>query len=325
MLSKISSLALFGAAVKAHYFLNTPPSIGFDDTTLTTAPCGGFDPTDRSGGATDWPVTGYPFSVITTHLDVVWTFKAALTSNGAVEFCLPALPGVQDWIGRDAVFQAVQKAPDGDLHRCTAIRFVASGSVPLDDCNNSTNVRATIVPETGPKPPVTLDPFTSTSTTTPPQTTEPLTTTTTSEPEPTQEPTTEPTVEPINELTTEATTSEPTTEPTAEPTTEPTTEPTSEPTDEPRVEPTSTADSTHGSTDHHHPTTTGGYHHGTTDTPGYTDPGYTAPPNPTLSTTVSSNTTSSLPPPPTYTGGASSLESLGVTFILVISVALWAF
>ncbi|KAK6529400.1 hypothetical protein TWF281_008576 [Arthrobotrys megalospora] len=333
MFPQISSLILLAGSVNAHYFLQSPPSIGFDDTTLTTAPCGGFSATDRSGGVTDWPVSGYPFSVITTHLDVVWAFKAALINNGVVgqfqdiyanvhqtgisEFCIPAIPGIRDWIGRDAVFQVIQKAPDGDLHQCAAIRFVSSGPVPLEDCSNSTSVRATAVPGTGPKPPVTLP--SSSSTTTQPPTTAPSTT---SEPEPTEDPTTtnEPTVESTIEPTTEPTT-EPTVEPTTESTTELSVETTPGPTIEPTDEPTSTTESTHEPTEHSHSTTSGGHHHGTTDTPAYTPPV----PHPTLSTTTTSNTTTSLPPPPSYTGGASSIKTFGVSFMVVLVGVFWVF
>lgn len=131
MFSKPALLIAAATFANAHFILQTPPSIGFNDEELTVSPCGGFDPTDRSGGVTDWPVNGYPFNTVTTHLDVVWTFKAALVSNtnnwidiypnihqtGVPEFCIPRIPGVAAWIGQAAVVQIVQKAPDGDLHQ----------------------------------------------------------------------------------------------------------------------------------------------------------------------------------------------------------------
>ncbi|EPS37516.1 hypothetical protein H072_8798 [Dactylellina haptotyla CBS 200.50] len=183
MLSKIVyALPLF-SLVSGHFFLQSPPSIGFDDEKLIESPCGGFSPTDRSGGVTNWPVAGYPFSVITTHLNVVWTFKAALLSDptnfvdiypnvhqtGVSEFCLPALPGIEAWVGQDAVFQAIQQAPDGFLHQCSAIKFVTGGPAsPGSSCSNSTTVTATTVAGTGPKPPSTQgSSSSSTSTTTP--------------------------------------------------------------------------------------------------------------------------------------------------------------
>ena len=115
----------------AHFFLETPIAIGFDDLTLTEAPCGGFDPTDRSAGVTEWSVLGYPIALITTHLNVNWTFRAALLSDvtnwvdvfprihqtGIAEFCLPEVPGIEAWIGQDAVVQIIQEAPDGLLHQ----------------------------------------------------------------------------------------------------------------------------------------------------------------------------------------------------------------
>ncbi|KAF3316875.1 hypothetical protein TWF173_000878 [Orbilia oligospora] len=139
----------------AHFFLETPIAIGFDDLTLTEAPCGGFDPTDRSAGVTEWSVLGYPIALITTHLNVNWTFRAALLSDvtnwvdvfprihqtGIAEFCLPEVPGIEAWIGQDAVVQIIQEAPDGLLHQCAAVKFVAGGpAVPDDTCDNDSMI-----------------------------------------------------------------------------------------------------------------------------------------------------------------------------------------
>ncbi|KAF3942001.1 hypothetical protein ABW19_dt0203329 [Dactylella cylindrospora] len=131
LFSRLAVLVGLVCLSSAHFFLETPISVGFDDEELTVAPCGGFDPSDRSAGVTQWPVLGYPVALITTHLNVNWTFKAALLSDlenwvdifprthqtGIAEFCLPQVPGVPDWIGEDAVVQIVSEAPDGFLHQ----------------------------------------------------------------------------------------------------------------------------------------------------------------------------------------------------------------
>ncbi|KAF3165573.1 hypothetical protein TWF788_000730 [Orbilia oligospora] len=149
--SHFFKLVGLASLTSAHFFLETPIAIGFDDLTLTEAPCGGFDPTDRSAGVTEWPVLGYPIALITTHLNVNWTFRAALLSDvtnwvdifprihqtGIAEFCLPEVPGIEAWIGQDAVVQIIQEAPDGLLHQCAAVKFVAGGpAVPDDTCDN---------------------------------------------------------------------------------------------------------------------------------------------------------------------------------------------
>ncbi|EGX45653.1 hypothetical protein AOL_s00169g259 [Orbilia oligospora ATCC 24927] len=297
MLSKLIAIASISSLARAHYFLQSPPSIGFDDVKLTETPCGGFDATDRSGGVTEWPVSGFPFSVITTHLDVIWTFKAALLSDvsnfidiypnvrqtGISEFCLPALPGIEAWIGQDAVFQVVQQAPDGYLYQCSAIKFVSGGPALTGDCSNSTSVRASIIPGTGPRPPVQ-----SSSTTTRRFTTTSISSTTSTipDPEPTEDPNTESSTTPV-------TTADSSTRAHEETTT--TVEPTSMPTEGPTTVPT-----THHSNDH-------------TDIPTYAPT-----PSGSGSPTISMNSTTTLPTvPPAYTGTASTGKSISFLAIFI--------
>ncbi|KAF3941994.1 hypothetical protein ABW19_dt0200693 [Dactylella cylindrospora] len=308
MLSKIIGALSLASIASAHYFLQSPPSIGFDDTTLTEAPCGGFSATDRSGGVTDWPINGYPFSVVTTHLDVVWTLKAALLSDvsnfvdiypnvhqtGISEFCLPAIPGVAAWVGQEAVFQVVQKAPDGDLHQCAAIRFVAGGPAPQGDCSNSTSVSATTIPGTGPQPPSTTSRSSSSTTRRP--TTAPISTTSPSDTEPTEEP---------------SSTGTPPESPSA--TEESSKEPTEAPTD--TESPTESTAETSAAAPTEEPTTAS-----SPEEPTYaqTQPTYVSSP------TVSSNSTTSVPiAPPTYTGAASTSKNISIIALLLAAVA-WA-
>ncbi|EPS37484.1 hypothetical protein H072_8800 [Dactylellina haptotyla CBS 200.50] len=180
------------AVANAHFFMETPTTIGFDDTKLTIAPCGGFDPSDRSAGVTEWPVLGYPIAVVTTHLNVNWTYKAALLSDldnwvdifprihqtGIAEFCLPQVPGIPAWIGQDAVVQIIQEAPDGLLHQCAAVVFVAGGPATPDPdtCDNDPAVSYTTYP---PSATTTTTTPTSSSVTTTTRSSTTITTTTT--------------------------------------------------------------------------------------------------------------------------------------------------
>lgn len=151
-------VALAAGAAHAHFVLQIPTSLGYDDEKLLESPCGSFNPLDRSKGVADWPVLGQAVSVISTHGNVEWEVNAALIpeGGGALEWvpivvpfrqqgvgfvCFESVPGHPDWVGRDAVVQLVQHAVDGNLHQCAAVKFVAGGpgSVP-GDCENTSGV-----------------------------------------------------------------------------------------------------------------------------------------------------------------------------------------
>ncbi|KAH8650813.1 hypothetical protein BGZ60DRAFT_549991 [Tricladium varicosporioides] len=140
----------------AHFVLEIPTSLGFDDAVEGTAPCGGFDPHDRTT-VTNWPVKGAPVGLLTTHLAVTWEFRAALVCNldhwvsltpilnqtGFGEFCEPQIPGKKSWIGEPAVFQIIQHSDDGSLYQCAAIKFVNGGpGLVSSGCTNTTGTAA---------------------------------------------------------------------------------------------------------------------------------------------------------------------------------------
>ncbi len=122
-------LALFHP-VSAHFVLQVPTSLGFDDALEGAGPCGSFDITDRHT-VTPWPLAGGPVQVISTHPKADWTISAALLNStgsfrpmvpqirqaGLGTFCLPAVPGIPDWEGQDAVLQMIQNAADGLLYQ----------------------------------------------------------------------------------------------------------------------------------------------------------------------------------------------------------------
>ena len=123
----ISHLAALGCA---HFVLQSPPSTGFDDTKEAQSPCGGFDINNRST-VTNYPVAGYPFTLLTTHSQSLFEYRAALVNNtgnwvdlippvqesSVGTFCLGAVPGIAAWTGEDAVVQVKQSAPDGTLYQ----------------------------------------------------------------------------------------------------------------------------------------------------------------------------------------------------------------
>ncbi|KAK0656914.1 hypothetical protein B0T16DRAFT_308114, partial [Cercophora newfieldiana] len=155
-------------AASAHFALEIPTSIGFNDEKLNESPCGSFDPTDRSKGVTKWSVEGGNIGVISTHGKVTWEINAALVSeptkwlplvrefaqSGVGSVCIQRVPGFSAWIGKPVVLQIVQHGHDGDLYQCAAIEFTAGGpdSVP-SGCTNSNGVTMDpLVPGPGPAP-----------------------------------------------------------------------------------------------------------------------------------------------------------------------------
>lgn len=115
----------------AHFVLEIPTSIGFDDEKLDQGPCGSFDATDRSKGIAKWSVGGGNIGVISTHGRVTWEINVALVSeptrwlpllqefaqSGVGNVCIQRVPGFSAWIGRPVVLQIIQHAHDGSLHQ----------------------------------------------------------------------------------------------------------------------------------------------------------------------------------------------------------------
>ncbi|KAK1763048.1 hypothetical protein QBC33DRAFT_460267 [Phialemonium atrogriseum] len=153
-------LLAFTTGALSHFVLQVPASIGFSDSLEGTGPCGSFDITSRTGES-NWPVAGAPIQVITTHPHADWQIRAALLNDtsafrnlvpnvsqgGIGTFCLPAVPGIAEWEGLEAVMQMTQHAVDGALYQCAAIKFVSgsAASVP-GTCKNSTGITATFNP-----------------------------------------------------------------------------------------------------------------------------------------------------------------------------------
>jgi hypothetical protein len=77
---KVLLLACIASHATAHFVLQLPASLGFNDTLETMSPCDSFDPTNRDT-VTFWPTGGYPVLVLTTHEDVTWDYNFALVSD----------------------------------------------------------------------------------------------------------------------------------------------------------------------------------------------------------------------------------------------------
>ncbi|KAK0701284.1 hypothetical protein B0H67DRAFT_468260, partial [Lasiosphaeris hirsuta] len=143
------------SAASAHYVLDYPTRIGFDDEKLDQAPCGSFDPTDRSAGVTKWSIGGSNIAVTSTHARVRWQFNVALVSDptrwlplvkefgqtGVGNVCFKGVPGISAWANQQAVLQVIQYGHDGVLYQCAAIEIVAGGPDPVpNSCKNSNGI-----------------------------------------------------------------------------------------------------------------------------------------------------------------------------------------
>jgi len=116
----------------AHFLLNYPPTIGFDDALEATPPCGSFHVNFTTDNVTDFHVGGDSLAMTSIHPQATWLFRATLdqTAGGNFTTLLPAdrQTGLGDYCERDVmvpasfagskgVIQVVQDAPDGILYQ----------------------------------------------------------------------------------------------------------------------------------------------------------------------------------------------------------------
>jgi hypothetical protein len=116
----------------AHFLLNYPPTIGFDDALEATPPCGSFQVDFAKDNVTDFHVGGDSLAMTSIHPRATWLFRATLdqTAGGNFTNLLPAdqQTGLGDYCERDVmvpasfagskgVIQVVQDAPDGILYQ----------------------------------------------------------------------------------------------------------------------------------------------------------------------------------------------------------------
>ena len=136
-MGRFLSLVLFAVASfigqsTAHFLLNYPPTIGFDDSLEATPPCGSFTVDFSTDNVTDFHVGGDSLAMTSIHPKATWLFRATLdqTAMGNWTDLLPAIVqiGLGNYCERDVmvpasfagskgVIQVVQDAPDGILYQ----------------------------------------------------------------------------------------------------------------------------------------------------------------------------------------------------------------
>jgi hypothetical protein len=119
------SFALFLCQTNAHFLLNYPPSLGFDQNKEGSSPCGGA--TIAFTSTTSFHVSGDAIGLTTLHpqSNILyratkdqtatgnWTVLALITEYGLGAFCEPALTVPASWVGSTGLVQVAQNAEDG--------------------------------------------------------------------------------------------------------------------------------------------------------------------------------------------------------------------
>jgi hypothetical protein len=121
----------------SHFLLNHPPTIDFNDSLETTAPCRSFFVDFSKDNVTDFHIGGGSIAVTSIHPQATWLFHKTLditaTSNyttslptvqqsGLGDYCKPDLHFPATWARQKGVIQAMQDAPDGILYQvCSSL------------------------------------------------------------------------------------------------------------------------------------------------------------------------------------------------------------
>ncbi|KAA6408269.1 MAG: expression library immunization antigen 1 [Lasallia pustulata] len=140
----------------AHFILNYPNTIGFDDDLEASAPCGGFNVTFAN--STDFHVGGDAIAMTSTHPAANWLFRATLDKTasgnwtdvlpvvgetGLGNFCESGVVVPSTWAGQQGIIQVIQHGPDGMLFQCAAVNFTTgSNPSPPESCKNATGLTA---------------------------------------------------------------------------------------------------------------------------------------------------------------------------------------
>ncbi|KAJ9145215.1 hypothetical protein NKR19_g6160 [Coniochaeta hoffmannii] len=148
---------LLAAGVRAHFKLNFPASIGFDDDAQHDGPCGGFTPDFSKNNATDFFAGGDNVATLTTHSQGNWLYRltvdpaasgnwtqifAIVQQNGLGDFCEPLIAVPASLIGQKAVLGVVANTPDGILYQCAVVNLVSGTSAVRPECHNASSVAA---------------------------------------------------------------------------------------------------------------------------------------------------------------------------------------
>jgi hypothetical protein len=135
--------AVFISQSTAHFLLNYPPTIGFDDSLEANPPCGGFTPDFSTDNVTDFHVSGDSLAMTSIHPQATWLFRATLDTTasrnwtillpavvqvGLGDYCEPDVTVPASWAGSKGIIGIVQDAPDGILYQVSKAVYCFSVS-----------------------------------------------------------------------------------------------------------------------------------------------------------------------------------------------------
>ena len=136
-LLSILSLAALYKLTAAHFLLNYPPTLGFNDDNEGESPCGGFTPILNSSAA-QVQVDGFPIALRSTHPEADWLFRVTLSLQepfnwtnllpvvhevGLGDFCIPDFKVPAEFAGQSGLLQILQDAADGELYQVRSQRI----------------------------------------------------------------------------------------------------------------------------------------------------------------------------------------------------------
>jgi hypothetical protein len=125
-------MAAFIGQSTAHFYLNYPTTIGFDDSLEGLPPCGSFSVDFSTDNITNFHVGGDSLAMTSIHPQATWLFRAtldktasgnwtdllpAIVQTGLGDYCEPDVLVPASWAGSNGVIQVVQDAPDGILYQ----------------------------------------------------------------------------------------------------------------------------------------------------------------------------------------------------------------
>lgn len=136
-LSSVAAAAtLLLATAHAHFTLDYPATIGFDDDKESTAPCGSFTPDFTKDNVTDFHVGGDNVAINLLHPQGTWLYRATLDQtasgnwtqlfpevlqSGLGKFCEPQITVPASWAGKKGVLSVIVDAPDGLLYQVRGV------------------------------------------------------------------------------------------------------------------------------------------------------------------------------------------------------------
>ncbi|KHN99752.1 uncharacterized protein MAM_02605 [Metarhizium album ARSEF 1941] len=148
----LSALCGLGSA---HFLLNYPESLGFEDKNEDQGPCGGFK-ADFSKRLQDFHVDGDAIAVKLTHAQGNWLFRVTtdekaesgweqtspiVQQSGLGDFCKPDVVVPAKYAGKKGILSVVSSATDGLLFQCAALNFVQGKGDKPSACRNSSSVK----------------------------------------------------------------------------------------------------------------------------------------------------------------------------------------